>query len=76
MYIMFRVICGLLKGKCVVLITHQLQFVRLADNILAIKNVNCFVCVLLARKVILVFPTLRGQVKLQGHERLRECCLR
>lgn len=31
---------GLLKQKCVIFITHQLQFVQLADNILAIKNVS------------------------------------
>ena len=37
---MCRVICGLLKGCCVVLVTHQLQFAQLADNILAIKNVS------------------------------------
>ena len=37
---LFRVIRGLLKGKCVILITHQLQFVQLSDNILAIKNVS------------------------------------
>lgn len=35
-----RVVCGLLKGHRVVLVTHQLQFAQLADNILAIKDVS------------------------------------
>ena len=39
--IIHRVICGHLKGCGVILITHQLQFAQLADNILAIKNVSC-----------------------------------
>ena len=35
-----RVVRGLLQGKKVVLVTHQLQFAQLADNILAIKDVS------------------------------------
>ena len=36
---LLSVICGILKDRSVVLVTHQLQFAQLADNILAIKDV-------------------------------------
>ena len=37
---LLSVICGILKDRSVVLVTHQLQFAQLADNILAIKDVR------------------------------------
>ena len=35
-----RVICGLLRDKLVVLVTHQVQFAQQASKILAIKDVS------------------------------------
>lgn len=35
----FRCISGLLKNKCRVLVTHQLQHLRAADQILVLKEV-------------------------------------
>ncbi len=37
---LYRVICGLLKNKLVVLVTHQVQFAQQASKILAIKDVS------------------------------------
>lgn len=34
-----RCICGLLKNKCRILVTHQLQHLRAADQILVLKEV-------------------------------------
>ena len=39
----YRCIRGVLKGKLVVLVTHQLQFAQQADKILAIKDVSIFI---------------------------------
>ena len=36
----FRCICGLLKDRLVVLVTHQLQFAEQANNILALNDVR------------------------------------
>lgn len=36
---MIRCICGLLKNKCRVLVTHQLQHLKAADQILVLKEV-------------------------------------
>lgn len=36
-----RCICGLLKNKCRILVTHQLQFLRTADQILVLREVCC-----------------------------------
>lgn len=37
---MLRCICGLLKDKCRVLVTHQLQHLRAADHIMVLKEVS------------------------------------
>lgn len=34
-----RCICGLLRNKCRVLVTHQLQHLRTADQILVLREV-------------------------------------
>lgn len=39
LFIKIRCICGLLKNKCRILITHQLQHLRTADQILVLKEV-------------------------------------
>lgn len=36
---MVRCICGLLKNKCRILVTHQLQHLKLADQILVLQEV-------------------------------------
>ncbi len=36
----YRVICGLLRDKLVILVTHQLQYAERADRILAIEMVR------------------------------------
>lgn len=33
-----------LKKKCVILVTHQLQFVKAADQIIVLKNGSCLAC--------------------------------
>lgn len=35
-----RCICGLLKNKCRILVTHQLQHLRAADHILLLQEVS------------------------------------
>lgn len=37
--LMIRCICGLLKNKCRILVTHQLQHLRDVDQILVLKEV-------------------------------------
>ncbi|KAM9766343.1 ATP-binding cassette sub-family C member 4-like [Menidia menidia] len=37
-YLFEQCICGLLKNKCCILVTHQLQYLRAADNILVLRE--------------------------------------
>lgn len=37
-----RCICGVLKNKPRILVTHQLQYLKAADEILVLKEVCCF----------------------------------
>lgn len=36
----FRCVCGLLKNKPRILVTHQLQYLKAADQILVLKEVG------------------------------------
>lgn len=40
-----RCICGLLKRKPRILVTHQLQYLKAADEIVVLKEVGVCVCV-------------------------------
>lgn len=40
-----RCICGLLKKKPRILVTHQLQYLKAADEIVVLKEVYVCVCV-------------------------------
>lgn len=44
-YVFFRCICGLLKKKPRILVTHQLQYLKAADEIVVLKEVCVFKCV-------------------------------
>lgn len=60
--LMIRCICGLLKNKCRILVTHQLQHLREVDQILVLKEVctpakeNCLkeACLLLLNHAIAI----------------------
>lgn len=60
--LMIRCICGLLKNKCRILVTHQLRHLREVDQILVLKEVctlakeNCLkeACLLLLNHAIAI----------------------
>lgn len=45
-----RCICGVLKNKCRILVTHQLQYLKAADQILVLKEVGSQMSTLMIAK--------------------------
>lgn len=41
-FVFFRCICGLLKKKPRILVTHQLQYLKAADEIVVLKEVRVY----------------------------------
>lgn len=48
-----RCICGLLKKKPRILVTHQLQYLRAADEIVVLKEVRLYICMYVCLLVLL-----------------------
>ena len=58
---LFRCICGLLKDRLVVLVTHQLQFAEQANRILALNDVSFAHVILAFRMNAPVVPSHAGK---------------